>query len=199
MRLADDVLAVDDRRNAIVEHRGRPLLADHADVAALARDLLRDRVQPDQAPFEFIRPVQIQYRLGALSADHLTLRRFRRRRQVKVVALEAVDAGRRSGRERGRVHHRQRREDRVMPIEAHALARQPKKIRRVALRDEVGPQPVPHHQHHDPSAPAMRRRGNLARELARRRIRAGSREFQTAVGWKAFNRSSKQARNRLCQ
>ena len=68
MRLADDVLAVDDRRDAIVEHRGRPLLADHRDVAAFARDLLRDSVEPDQPPFEFIRPVQIQYRLGAFSA-----------------------------------------------------------------------------------------------------------------------------------
>ena len=55
VRLADDILAVDDRCDAIVEHRGRSLLADHADVAALARDFLRDSVEPDQAPFELIR------------------------------------------------------------------------------------------------------------------------------------------------
>ena len=66
VRLADNILAVGDRENAIVEHRGRPLLADHGDVAALARDFLRYRVQPDQPPLESVRAVQIQDRPGAL-------------------------------------------------------------------------------------------------------------------------------------
>ena len=48
-----------------------------------------------------------------------------------------------------------------MLVEAHAFARQPKKIRRIALSDEVGPQPVPYHKHHDSPAPAMRGNGIL--------------------------------------
>src|ERR1700693_3090383 len=49
----------------------------------------------------------------------------------------------------------------MMLVETDALAREPKEIRRVALRDEVGPQPVPDHQDYDTSAPAMRRNGVL--------------------------------------
>src|SRR5271168_1608722 len=97
MRLADDILAAGDRRDAIVEHRGRPLLANHRRVAALALDLLHDSVEPNQPPLVRTGPVHVQYRLGTLGPDYLALGRFRRRRQVEVVALESVDARRRPG------------------------------------------------------------------------------------------------------
>jgi len=48
-----------------------------------------------------------------------------------------------------------------MAVKPHALSRQPVKIGRVALRDEVGPQPIPYHQHHDTAAAAMRSGGVL--------------------------------------
>ena len=87
------------------------MLADNCDVAAFALDFLRDGVESDQPPLEGSRAVQIQNRLGPLGADELTLRRFGRRLEVKVVADETVDARRRAGGERGGVDHRQRRED----------------------------------------------------------------------------------------
>ena len=68
-----------------------------------------------------------------------------------------------------------------MLVETHTLARQPKEIRRVALRDQVGPQPIPHHQHHDSAASMMRlggflraRRRNDEQEQARKQERQAS-------------------------
>ena len=40
-----------------------------------------------------------------------------------------------------------------MSVEAHALARHPEEIGRVAFGDEVGAQSVPHHQDDDTTAP----------------------------------------------
>src|ERR1700733_14643836 len=121
MQLADDILAAGYRRDAIVEHRGRPLLANHRSVAALALHLLHNSVEPYQPPLVRTGSVHVQYRFGTLGPDYLPLGRLRRWRQVEVVALESVDARRRAGCERGGVDHRQRREDRVMLVEAHAL------------------------------------------------------------------------------
>ena len=174
------------------------MLADDRDVAALARDFLRDSVEPDQPPLEGGRAVQIQNRLGALGADELPLRRFGRRLEVEVVADESVDARRRAGGECGGVDHRERREDRVMPVEAHALTRHPEEIGRVALGDEVGAQSVPHHQDDDTAAPAMcgsvlraNRRSDSQQNQERENFgQLSSGEHQSVI---------KAARDQLCQ
>src|SRR6202040_1214703 len=53
------------------------------------------------------------------------------------------------------IDHRERRENRMMTIEADALARHAEQIGRIALGDQVGTEPIPDHQDHDTAASMM--------------------------------------------
>src|SRR5260370_3040347 len=63
----------------------------------------------------------------------------------------------------------------MMVVEAHALARHAEEIRRIALRDEVGPEPIPDHQDHDTAAPMMGP-GKILRRQRRRAEKNEARE-----------------------
>ena len=74
-----------------------------------------------------------------------------------------------------------------MAVKPHAFAGQPVKIRRVALRDEVGPQPVPYHQHHDTAAAAMRIK--MVLRPARRGCKRGYRDYKEEKNRENFGRA----------